>query len=128
MPKARRNAVKWASAALMICSAALGQTPELHTSDAQTTRAGNEWTLHFAEGGKAKYKLIPGIGEPGVSVFADRSGHEVKILVADDATVLIVPSEGGCYRTGKLVDGRVANGTSGPECKPGGPWTAEMKF
>lgn len=132
MPNVTRNAGKWtgrwASAALMICGAALGQTPELHTSTAQaSSRAGNEWTLHFAEGGKAKYKLIPGIGEPGVAVFEDRSGHEVKILVADDATVLIVPSEGGCYRTGKLVDGRVTNGTSGGECKPGGAWTAEMR-
>lgn len=90
-------------------------------------RSGSEWTLHFAEGGKATYKLKPETGEPGVTIFADDHGHEVKILVANDATVLIVPSEGGCYRTGKLVDGRVMNGTSGGECKPGGNWTAEMR-
>jgi hypothetical protein len=90
-------------------------------------RSGSEWTLHYAEGGKATYKLKPGTGEPGVTVFADNTGHEVKIMVANDATVLIVPSEGGCYRTGKLVGGRVANGTSGGECRPGGSWTAEMR-
>lgn len=122
-----RNAGRWIMAGLLMCSAALAQTPELHTSAAETSRAGSEWTLHFAEGGKARYKLIPGIGEPGVAVFEDRSGHEVKILVAEDATVLIVPTEGGCYRTGKLVDGHVTNGTSGGECKPGGAWTAEMR-
>jgi hypothetical protein len=90
-------------------------------------RSGSEWTLHFAEGGKATYKLKPETSEPGVTIFADDHGHEVKIMVANNATVLIVPSEGGCYRTGKLVDGRVANGTSGGECKPGGNWTAEMR-
>jgi hypothetical protein len=90
-------------------------------------RSGSEWTLHFAEGGKATYKLKPETGEPGVTIFADDAGHEVKIMVATDATVLIVPSGGGCYRTGKLVDGRVTNGTSGGECRPGGNWTAEMR-
>lgn len=133
MPEVMRSTGRWAgtltraAAALMVCSAALAQTSELSAAGAQPSRAGNEWTLHFAEGGKAKYKLIPGVGEPGVAVFADKSGHEVKILVAEDATVLIVPTEGGCYRTGKLVDGRVTNGTSGGECKPGGAWTAEMR-
>jgi hypothetical protein len=91
------------------------------------SRSGSEWTLHFAEGGKATYKLKPGEGEAGVTVFADDRGHEVKIMVANDATVLIVPTEGGCYRTGKLVDGRVTNGTSGGDCKPAGNWTAEMR-
>jgi hypothetical protein len=90
-------------------------------------RSGNEWTLHFVEGGKTTYRLKPGAYEPGVTVFADDAGHEVKIMVANDATVLIVPSEGGCYRTGKLESGRVKNGTSGGECKPGGNWTAEMR-
>ena len=90
-------------------------------------RSGSEWTVHFAEGGKTIYKLKPETGEPGVTIFADDKGHEVKIMVANDATVLIVPSEGGCYRTGKLVDGRVTNGTSGGECKPSGNWTAEMR-
>jgi len=90
-------------------------------------RSGSEWTLQFAQGGKTTYKVKPGAGEPGVTVFADDAGHEVKIMVANDATVLIVPSEGGCYRTGKLVDGRVTNGTSGGDCKPGGNWTAEMR-
>ena len=90
-------------------------------------RSGNEWTLHFADGGKTTYKLKPGEGEPGVTVFSDDKGHEVKIMVANDATVLIVPSEGGCYRTGKLVSGHVTNGTSGGDCKPGGNWTAEMR-
>ena len=90
-------------------------------------RSGNEWTLHFAEGITTTYKLKPVMSEPGVTIFADDHGHEVKIMVANDATVLIVPSEGGCYRTGKLVSGRVTNGTSGGECKPGGNWTAEMR-
>lgn len=90
-------------------------------------RSGSEWTLHFAEGGKTTYKLKPESGEPGVTIFADDAGHEVKIMVANDATVLIVPSEGGCYRTGKLVDGHVTNGTSGGSCKPSGNWTAEMR-
>lgn len=91
------------------------------------SRSGSEWKLHFADGGKATYKLKPGEGEAGVTVFTDDHGHEVKIMVANDATVLIVPSEGGCYRTGKLVDGRVTNGTSGGDCKPAGNWTAEMR-
>lgn len=111
----------------MMCSAAMAQTADLHTDSSQPARTGSEWTLHFAEGGKTRYKLKLAEAEPGVAVFADKSGHEVKIMVADDATVLIVPSEGGCYRTGKLVDGRVTNGTSGGECKPGGNWTAEMR-
>ena len=90
-------------------------------------RSGSEWTLHFADGGKMTYRLKPGAYEPGVTVFADDEGNKVKIMVANDATVLIVPAEGGCYRTGKLVGGRVTNGTSGGECKPGGNWTAEMR-
>ncbi|HXS12434.1 MAG TPA: hypothetical protein VN734_07010 [Acidobacteriaceae bacterium] len=90
-------------------------------------RSGSQWTLHFAEGGKTTYKLKPGTGEPGVTIFADDAGNEVKIMVANDATVLIVPSGGGCYRTGKLVGGRVTNGTSGGECRPDGNWTAEMR-
>ena len=90
-------------------------------------RSGSEWTLHFADGGKMTYRLKPGAYEPGVTVFADDEGNKVKIMVANDATVLIVPTEGGCYRTGKLVGGRVTNGTSGGECKPGGNWTAEMR-
>jgi hypothetical protein len=115
------------AAALMMCCAAVGQTAEVHASGAENPRTGSEWTLHFAEGGKAKYRLLPVDAEPGVSVFQDKSGHEVKIMVADDAKVLIVPSEGGCYRTGTLVDGRVTNGTSGGDCKPAGSWTAEMR-
>lgn len=111
---------------LVVDCVALAQQPDLHGGGMQP-RSGSEWTLHFADGGKAKYKLTPQEAEPGVAVFADNHGHEVKIMVASDATVLIVPSEGGCYRTGKLVDGRVTNGTSGGECKPGGNWTAEMR-
>ena len=119
--------VAWAGTVLMVCSVAAAQNPELRVDGTEAARAGSEWTLHFAEGGKSKYKLKPGEGEPGVSVFADDHGHQVKILIAEDATVLIVPTEGGCYRTGKLVDGRVTNGTSGGECKPGGSWTAEIR-
>jgi hypothetical protein len=89
-------------------------------------RSGNEWTLHFADGGTMKYKLKPN-ADPGVTIFTDDAGNEAKIMVANDSTVLIVPSEGGCYRTGKLVSGRVTNGTSGGSCKPGGGWTAEMR-
>lgn len=89
-------------------------------------RSGSEWTLHFAEGRTTTYKLKPN-ADPAVTVFTDDAGKEAKIMVANDATVLIVPSEGGCYRTGKLVGGRVANGTSGGSCRPGGNWTAEMR-
>ena len=89
-------------------------------------RSGSEWTLHFADGGTMTYKLKP-TADAGVTVFADDAGNEAKIMVANDATVLIVPSGGGCYRTGKLVGGRVTNGTSGGSCKPGGSWTAEMR-
>lgn len=117
----------WAWAALMVCWAAVAQRADLHADSSQASRAGSEWTLHFADGGKAKYKLKLAEAEPGVAVFADKAGHEVKIMVAEDATVLIVPSEGGCYRTGKLVDGRVTNGTSGGDCKPDGDWTAEIR-
>lgn len=89
-------------------------------------RSGSEWTLHFADGGKATYKLKAN-ADAGVTVFTDDAGNEAKIMVANDATVLIVPSEGGCYRTGKLANGRVTNGTSGGSCRPGGSWTAEMR-
>ena len=106
---------------------AAGRAADKEKATRFMARSGSEWTLHFAEGGKATYRLKPGEGEPGVTLFADDHGHEVKIMVANDATVLIVPSEGGCYRTGKLVDGRVTNGTSGGDCKPGGNWTAEMR-
>lgn len=106
---------------------AAGRAADQEKAKQFMARSGSEWTLHFAEGGKAVYKLKPETGEPGVTIFADDHGHEVKIMVANDATVLIVPSEGGCYRTGKLVDGHVTNGTSGGECKPGGNWTAEMR-
>ena len=114
-------------ALIMVC-VGMAQKQDLHaTEPIQPSRSGSEWTLHFAEGGRAKYKLKSGEGEPGIAVFADKSGHEVRIMVADDAKVLIVPSEGGCYRTGTLVDGHVTNGTSGGDCKPGGDWTAEMR-
>ena len=103
------------------------KSAEREKSAEAMARSGNEWTLHFTDGGTMTYKLKPVTSEPGVAIFADDHGHEVKILVANDATVLIVPSEGGCYRTGKLVGGRVTNGTSGGECKPGGDWTAEMR-
>lgn len=89
-------------------------------------RSGSEWTLHFADGGTIAYKLKPN-ADPGVTIFTDNAGNEAKIMVGNDSTVLIVPSEGGCYRTGKLVGGRVTNGTSGGNCKPGGNWTAEMR-
>lgn len=128
MPDMRSIAARcaWAGAALLCC-AAMAQSPELHTDGTQPPHAGNEWTLHFAEGGKVRYRLLPLEGEPGVALFEDKSGHEVKIMVADDARVLIVPSDGGCYRTGKLVDGRVTNGTSGGDCKPSGSWTADVR-
>jgi hypothetical protein len=113
--------------AMLMGCVAFAQQPELHGGGPQPARSGSEWTLHFADGGKAKYKLKTAEAEPGVTLFADNHGHEVKIMVAEDATVLIVPSEGGCYRTGKLVDGRVTNGTSGGDCKPSGNWTAEMR-
>ncbi len=122
-----RKAGIWAWGALMMCGTVAGQTAELRTNTAEPSRAGSEWTLHFAEGGKAKYKLIPGAGEPGVTVFSDRSGHEVKILVAEDERVLIIAGDGGCYRTGTLVDGRVTNGTSGGDCTPPGSWTATVR-
>lgn len=115
------------AAALMICGSTLAQTAEVRASEEQGPHAGSEWTVHFAEGGKVKYRLMPLEAEPGVAVFSDKSGHEVKILVGSDARVLIVPSEGGCYRTGTLVDGRVTNGTSGGDCKPGGSWTADVR-
>jgi hypothetical protein len=89
-------------------------------------RSGNEWTLHFAGGGSLIYKLKPD-ADPGVTIFTDDAGNEAKIMVANDATVLIIPRDGGCYRTGKLVGGRVTNGTSDGGCKPGGNWTAEMR-
>ena len=89
-------------------------------------RSGNEWTLHFSDGGTMTYKLKPN-ADPAVTVFTDDAGKEAKIMVANDSTVLIVPSEGGCYRTGKLVGGRVTNGRSGGSCKPNGSWTAEMR-
>jgi hypothetical protein len=89
-------------------------------------RSGNEWTLHFAEGRTMTYKLKPN-ADAEVTVFTDDAGKEAKIMVANDATVLIVPTEGGCYRTGKLMNGRVTNGTSGGSCKPSGNWTAEMR-
>lgn len=89
-------------------------------------RSGNEWTLHFAGGESVDYKLKPN-ADAGVTIFTDEGGNEAKIMVANDATVLIIPSDGGCYRTGKLVDGRVTNGTSGGSCKPSGKWTAEMR-
>ena len=106
---------------------AAGRAADREKSRQFMARSGSEWTLHFTEGGKATYKLKPEAGEPGVTIFADDEGNKVKIMVANDATVLIVPSEGGCYRAGKLIDGRVTNGTSGGECKPGGNWTAEMR-
>lgn len=115
------------AAVLAICCAAMAQTADVQVSGAQNPRAGNQWTVHFADGGKVKYRLMPLEAEPGVALFEDKSGHEVKIMVAGDARVLIVPSEGGCYRTGTLVDGRVTNGTSGGDCKPGGAWTADVR-
>jgi hypothetical protein len=116
-----------AALVLMVCCAAVGQTSDVQVTGAQAPHAGNEWTLHFADGGKAKYKVLPIEAEPGVTVFQDKSGHEVKIMVAEDSRVLIVASESGCYRTGTLVDGRVTNGTSGGDCKPAGAWTAEIR-
>lgn len=90
-------------------------------------RSGNEWTVHLSDGQTMRYTLKPGEGEPGVAVFADNEGREIKILVADDSTVLFIPAERGCYRTGKLVNGKVVNGVSGEACTPGGTWTAEMR-
>lgn len=89
-------------------------------------RSGSQWTLHFADGGTITYKLKQD-SDPAVTTFTDDAGNEAKIMVANDSTVMIVPSEGGCYRTGKLAGGRVANGTSAGSCKPGGNWTAEMR-
>jgi hypothetical protein len=89
-------------------------------------RSGSEWTLHFASGETATYAVKPST-EPGVPLFGDGSGQEFKILVANDGTVLILNSESGCYRSGKLVQGRVADGISGPGCQPAGAWTATMR-
>lgn len=89
-------------------------------------RSGSEWTLHFTDGGAITYKLKRD-SDPGVTTFTDGAGNDAKIMVANDSTVMIVPSEGGCYRTGKLANGRVTNGTSAGNCRPGGNWTAEMR-
>ena len=90
-------------------------------------RSGSEWTMHFANGGTDTYKRKPASGEPQVPVFADKAGREVKILVSDSSTVLILPNAGRCYLTGKLVGGHVLDGVSSGSCKQGGAWTADMR-
>ena len=119
-----RLVTAFALAGLAVSSAACAQTPEQKKAQA---RSGSEWTVHLSDGETMRYTLKPGEGEPGVTVFADKKGREMKILVADDSTVLFIPAEGGCYRTGKLVNGKVVNGISGDSCTPGGSWTAEMR-
>ena len=103
------------------------QATNLKRAEDVMARSGNEWTMHFAKGGSDTYKRKPASGGPEVPVFADKAGHEVKIIVSDSSTVLILPNVGRCYLTGKLVDGRVMDGMSSGSCKQGGPWTAEMR-
>jgi hypothetical protein len=105
---------------------AAGRAASEKTGQQVLARSGSEWTLHFASGETARYTVKPST-EPGVALFSDGSGREFKILVANDGTVLILNSESGCYRNGKLVQGRVDNGSSGPGCQPAGAWTATMR-
>jgi hypothetical protein len=89
--------------------------------------SGSEWTLHLSDGDTVRYTRKPGELEQSLAVFVDDHGREMKILVGNDSTVLLIPAEGNCYRTGKLVSGKVVNGISGQACSPGGSWTAEMQ-
>lgn len=96
-------------------------------ADAMRALSGSEWTLHLSDGDTVRYTRKPGELDQGLPVFADDQGRQMKILVGNDSTVLLIPAEGKCYRTGKLVSGKVVNGMSGEACSPGGSWTAEMQ-
>jgi hypothetical protein len=85
------------------------------------SRSGSKWSLRFANGATETYTSKSSTDD-GVPLFANPSGVEFKIMVGNDSTVTIIGES--CYRTGKLANGRVANGSSMGNCSPSGPWTA----
>ncbi len=86
-------------------------------------RSGKNWQMVFASGGKGSY-TSNGVDADGVPIFHNGAGASVKILVANDDTVMII--EDGCMRSGKLTGNQVKNGVSQGECTPAGAWTATV--
>lgn len=91
----------------------------------EMSRAGSQWTLHYANGSTSVLQAEPP-NQFGTVPFHDDHGAKITIIVMDDGqTLLEFPND--CRRLGTLHNGRVANGRSFGNCSPAGAWTAEMK-
>lgn len=93
---------------------------------AAVSRAGRRWVLRFASGETQTYIAKQAAPAQGAMLFTSSGGGEVTIGVGNDNSVVIV-NDGGCLRTGQLIQGRVTNGASRCNCSPAGGWTVEMK-
>ncbi len=85
------------------------------------SRSGSKWILHFNNGATETY-TSKSSNDDGVPLFTNSTGAEFKIMVGNDFTVTIIGES--CYRTGKLSNGHVTNGSSMGTCTPPGSWTA----
>jgi hypothetical protein len=99
------------------------QAADMKAAQSFVQRSGKAWQLVFASGAKSSY-TSNGVDADGAPIFQNSAGESVKILVANDNTVMII--ESSCMRSGKLAGNQVKNGVSQGECTPAGPWTATV--
>jgi hypothetical protein len=84
-------------------------------------RSGGRWEIRFADGATDTYEG-KGANSDGMPTFRNGAGSEVRIVVREDNSVIVM--EQGCIRSGTLRDGQVKNGTSMPGCPHPGAWSA----
>ena len=92
--------------------------------DAMARAAGHKWVIRFVDGASDTY-TVRASEEPGLPEFETGDGSTVTIVVRPDRSVVLM--EGGCVRNGKLVEGRVTNGTSMGGCAHPGSWSATVE-
>lgn len=88
-------------------------------------KSGKAWHLTFAGGATETYSSA-GADADDMPIFHNAAGDDVKIMVTDDGTAMII--EPGCIRSGKLTGAQAKDGQSQGECTPAGSWTATVDY
>lgn len=93
-------------------------------AQAMANAAGKRWQLRFADGATETYTVQPKDGD-ALPKFKSSSGILATIVVRPDNSVYLV--NGGCVRSGQLVNGQVKNGQSMAGCSHPGSWSATVE-